>query len=195
MLFRSCFAWGIDNNLTRKVSLSDATWIASVKGLVAGCVNLGLALALGDKFPALPTLVGSLVVGFLAYGVSLALFVLGLRHLGTARTGAYFSAAPFFGAALALAGGEPITLNLVVAGALMGLGLWLHLTENHGHLHAHEAMDHEHDHVHDAHHRHEHMDQPGLALKPGEMHRHRHRHEPVEHEHAHFPDAHHRHTH
>ena len=191
----ACFAWGIDNNLTRKVSLSDATWIASVKGLVAGCVNLGLALALGDKFPALPTLVGSLVVGFLAYGVSLALFVLGLRHLGTARTGAYFSAAPFFGAALALAGGEPITLNLVVAGALMGLGLWLHLTEDHGHLHAHEAMDHEHDHVHDAHHRHEHMDQPGLALKPGEMHRHRHRHEPVEHEHAHFPDAHHRHTH
>lgn len=191
----ACLAWGIDNNLTRKVSLSDATWIASVKGLVAGSVNLGLALMIGDKIPAFLPLAGSLVVGFLAYGVSLALFVVGLRHLGTARTGAYFSVAPFFGAVLALAGGETITLKLAAAGALMGLGVWLHLTEQHRHWHVHEAMDHEHEHVHDAHHQHEHPDQPGLSLKPGGKHSHWHRHEPMAHEHAHFPDAHHRHTH
>lgn len=191
----ACFAWGIDNNLTRKVSLNDATWVASVKGLVAGCVNLGLALAIGDKLPAMPTLAGALSVGFLAYGVSLALFVVGLRHLGTARTGAYFSVAPFFGAALALASGELVTLRLIAAGLLMGLGVWLHLTERHEHGHVHEPMDHEHDHEHDEHHMHDHPDQPGLVLPPGQKHAHRHLHEPIEHAHAHFPDAHHRHSH
>jgi drug/metabolite transporter (DMT)-like permease len=131
----ACFAWGIDNNLTRKVSLNDATWIASVKGLVAGCVNLALALAIGNRLPSLPVVGSAMLVGFLAYGVSLALFVVGLRHLGTARTGAYFSVAPFFGAALALASGEPVTARLVTAGLLMGMGVWLHLTEQHAHPH------------------------------------------------------------
>ena len=193
----ACFAWGIDNNLTRKVSLNDATWIASVKGLVAGSVNLALALALGDRFPVLPTLAGAMAVGFLAYGVSLALFVVGLRHLGTARTGAYFSVAPFFGAALALVSGERITMRLVAAGLLMGLGVWLHLTERHEHGHVHEPMDHEHEHEHehDEHHQHSHPDQPGLVLPTGQKHAHRHRHETMEHAHAHFPDAHHRHGH
>jgi drug/metabolite transporter (DMT)-like permease len=191
----ACLAWGIDNNLTRKVSLADATWIASVKGLAAGTVNLALATMLGDHLPALPTLAGALIVGFLAYGVSLALFVVGLRHLGTARTGAYFSVAPFFGAVLALAEGEPLTVRLTGAGLLMGLGVWLHLTERHEHAHLHEAMDHEHEHEHDAHHQHEHPDLPGLVLRAGFKHSHRHHHEPMEHVHAHFPDAHHRHVH
>jgi drug/metabolite transporter (DMT)-like permease len=191
----ACFAWGIDNNLTRKVSLNDATWIASVKGLVAGCVNLALAVAMGDRLPSMPVLGGAMLVGFLAYGVSLALFVVGLRHLGTARTGAYFSVAPFFGAALALASGEPVTARLVAAGLLMGFGVWLHLTEKHEHPHVHEPMDHEHQHAHDEHHQHEHPDQPRLALAPGQKHAHRHHHDPMEHVHAHFPDAHHRHVH
>ncbi len=191
----ACLAWGIDNNLTRKVSLNDATWIASVKGLVAGSVNLALALAIGDRLPALPVLGGAMLVGFLAYGVSLAWFVVGLRHLGTARTGAYFSVAPFFGAALALASGEPVTASLAVAGLLMGLGVWLHLTEQHAHPHVHEPMDHEHEHAHDEHHQHDHPDQPRLVLAPGQQHTHAHHHERMEHAHAHFPDAHHRHAH
>jgi drug/metabolite transporter (DMT)-like permease len=187
----ACFAWGIDNNLTRKVSLVDATWIASVKGLVAGSVNLALAWALGDKLPGGPTLAAAMLVGFLAYGVSLALFVVGLRHLGTARTGAYFSVAPFFGATLALLGGEPITWRLVTAGLLMGAGVWLHLTEQHAHAHDHEAMEHEHAHTHDGHHQHVHA---GGQVVEG-SHTHPHRHEPLRHVHAHYPDAHHRHGH
>jgi drug/metabolite transporter (DMT)-like permease len=187
----ACFAWGIDNNLTRKVSLVDATWIASVKGLVAGSVNLALAWALGDKLPGGPTLAAAMLVGFLAYGVSLALFVVGLRHLGTARTGAYFSVAPFFGATLALLGGEPITWRLVTAGLLMGAGVWLHLTEQHAHAHDHEAMEHEHAHTHDGHHQHVHAD--GQVVEGS--HTHPHRHEPLRHVHAHYPDAHHRHGH
>ncbi|MEJ5060736.1 MULTISPECIES: DMT family transporter [unclassified Pseudomonas] len=187
----ACFAWGIDNNLTRKVSLTDATWIASVKGLVAGSVNLALAFIVGATLPPLPNLAGALVVGFLAYGVSLALFVIGLRHLGTARTGAYFSVAPFLGTLLAVAMGDPVSLPLLIAGSLMALGVWLHLTERHEHEHRHEAMQHEHEHVHDEHHQHEH-DEP-VAL--GTKHQHWHRHEPMTHSHPHFPDAHHRHDH
>lgn len=187
----ACFAWGLDNNLTRKVSLSDATWIASVRGLVAGSVNLVLALVAGASVPPLPNLAGALVVGFFAYGVSLALFVVGLRHLGTARTGAYFSVAPFMGALLALAMGESLTLPLLIAGVLMALGIWLHLTERHEHLHKHEILEHDHEHTHDAHHQHEH----DVYVAPGTTHRHWHRHTPMTHFHAHFPDAHHQHRH
>jgi len=187
----ACFAWGVDNNLTRNISLTDATWIASVKGLVSGSVNLILAISLGAAMPALPNLAGAMVVGFLAYGVSLALFVVGLRHLGTARTGAYFSAAPFFGASLALLMGEPVTMQLLIAGALMALGTWLHLTERHEHGHAHEELRHDHEHIHDEHHQHEH----DAAAIPGSKHSHPHLHQPQRHMHRHFPDVHHRHNH
>jgi len=187
----ACFAWGIDNNLTRKVSLTDATWIASVKGLVSGTVNLIIAFSLGASMPALPNLAAAMVVGFFAYGVSLALFVIGLRHLGTARTGAYFSVAPFFGAILALLMGETFTTQLLIAGALMALGTWLHLTESHEHEHTHLDMMHDHEHVHDEHHQHDH-DSP---ITPGTKHRHLHWHKLLAHKHPHFPDSHHRHSH
>lgn len=187
----ACLAWAIDNNLTRLVSLTDAAWIASVKGLVAGAVNLLLALSLGAALPPLPNLAAAMVLGFLAYGVSLALFVVGLRHLGTARTGAYFSAAPFVGAILALILGEPVTPSLLAAGALMAIGLWLHLSERHEHAHQHEMMAHDHQHVHDEHHHHAHS----TSVAPGVKHQHPHRHDTLQHSHAHFPDAHHRHVH
>src|SRR5207237_2816185 len=135
---------------------------------------------------------GAAVIGFLGYGVSLVLFVLGLRFLGTARTGAYFSSAPFVGALLSVAMfNEPLTLRLIAAGFLMAIGLYLHLAEAHEHEHLHEAIEHEHRHVHDEHHQHAHdADAP-----PGEPHSHRHPHEPVRHRHAHYPDLHHRHGH
>jgi drug/metabolite transporter (DMT)-like permease len=187
----ACLAWAIDNNLTRKVALNDATWIAAVKGLSAGTVNLLLASWIGSVLPSAPMLAGGLVLGLAAYGISLALFVVGLRHLGTARTGAYFSVAPFFGALLAVAGlSEPVTTGLLAAGALMALGVWLHLTEHHGHAHRHEPLEHEHEHEHDVHHAHPHANEPAA-----ERHNHRHRHEPLTHTHAHFPDEHHRHSH
>jgi drug/metabolite transporter (DMT)-like permease len=185
----ACFAWGLDNNLTRKVSLSDATWIASVKGLVAGSVNLIIAIILGITLPTWPNLVGAMVLGFFAYGVSLALFVLGLRHLGTARTGAYFSIAPFIGAALAVILGEPITTELLIAGLLMAVGVWLHLTEHHEHEHTHKVIEHYHVHIHDEHHQHIHESE----IEPSKSHRHIH--EQITHTHPHFPDAHHRHKH
>jgi drug/metabolite transporter (DMT)-like permease len=187
----ACLAWGVDNNLTRKISLADAAWVASVKGLVSGLVNLGLAFSLGASVPAWREAVGAMVLGLLAYGVSLALFVIALRHLGTARTGAYFSVAPFFGALLAVLMGEPVALPMLVAGGLMALGVWLHLAERHEHEHAHMMLCHDHEHVHDEHHQHGH--EPPLTA--GSKHHHPHWHQPQTHSHAHFPDTHHRHAH
>jgi drug/metabolite transporter (DMT)-like permease len=188
----ACLCWGIDNNLTRKLSAADPVQIAMLKGLVAGTVNLVLALARGAHLPAADIILAAGAIGFLGYGVSLALFVLGLRHLGAARTGAYFSLAPFIGAGLAvLLTGEPASPTLLAAGGLMGLGLWLHLAERHDHEHVHAAMAHEHRHRHDEHHQHEH----GPDAPPGEPHTHWHRHAPLVHRHPHYPDLHHRHDH
>lgn len=188
----ACIAWGVDNNLTRKVSGADPVEIAMAKGLVAGSVNLALAMSRGAQLPDAPHVVGAGVVGLLGYGVSLVLFVLALRYVGTARAGAYFSAAPFVGAALGiLLLSEAITWQLAIAAALMAFGLYLHLAERHDHEHAHEAMEHEHAHVHDDHHQHAH----GPSDPPGEPHVHWHRHEPLVHKHPHFPDLHHRHGH
>lgn len=188
----ACFAWGLDNNLTRKVALNDATWLAAVKGLVAGPVNLALALLIGSALPSPAAAAGAMGIGLLSYGVSLALFIVALRHVGTARAGAYFSIAPFAGTVLAVLLGSPVTWQLVAAGLLMGLGVWLHLTERHEHTHTHEAVTHEHSHTHDdGHHDHEH--DPPVA--PGTRHSHPHTHEAVTHTHPHYPDSHHRHTH
>jgi drug/metabolite transporter (DMT)-like permease len=189
----ACFSWGIDNNLTRKVALTDATWIASIKGLAAGTANLVLAVALGSQLPRSTEIAGAMLLGLLAYGVSLALFVVALRHLGTARTGAYFSVAPFLGAVLALLLGDAVTYKLLAAGALMAFGVWLHLTEKHEHEHVHEALDHEHEHVHGDDPHHDHAHDPPVGA--GTRHKHVHRHEPLRHAHAHFPDSHHRHDH
>jgi drug/metabolite transporter (DMT)-like permease len=188
----ACLCWGIDNNLTRKLSSADPVQIAMLKGLIAGSVNLTLAFASGATLPSTSILLTAGTVGFLGYGVSLALFVLGLRHLGAARTGAYFSLAPFVGAVLAvLMLDEPLSARLLTAGCLMGLGLWLHLSERHDHEHEHGAMEHEHRHWHDEHHRHEHS----ADISPGEPHTHWHRHTPLVHRHPHYPDLHHRHGH
>jgi drug/metabolite transporter (DMT)-like permease len=191
----ACLAWAIDNNFTRKVSLADASWIAMVKGLVAGATNLVLALALGAAWPPVPVVAAAALVGFASYGASLSLFVVGLRELGTARTGAYFSVAPFFGSVLAIMLlGEAVTAPLLAAGVLMAIGVALHLSERHEHRHVHEPMEHTHEHVHgmgDVHH--DHVHQP--AVEPGTRHSHAHRHQSMAHSHPHFPDAHHRHGH
>lgn len=188
----ACIAWGLDNNLTRKVSLSDPLQIVQLKGLIAGPFNLVLGFSIGA--PLAPSAAWPLaaVIGFFGYGISLVLYVVALRHLGAARTGAYFATAPFVGAVISVfALGDHVTVGLGLAGALMGIGVWLHLTEQHEHAHAHERMTHTHPHLHDEHHRHAH----GPDDPAGEPHVHPHRHEPLVHSHPHTPDMHHVHRH
>jgi EamA-like transporter family len=186
----ACLAWGIDNNLTRKLSSADPVATAMIKGLAAGAANAAFALIAGAAMPEARIIAAAALVGFLGIGVSLVLFVLALRHLGTARTSAYFSLAPFIGAVLAIGLlHEAMTASLLLAGLLMGFGLWMHLAERHVHEHEHEAFEHEHSHIHDLHHRHNH---DGPLPEP---HSHWHRHEPLRHRHPHYPDLHHRHSH
>lgn len=186
----ACLTWGIDNNLTRKLSSTDPIQIAMVKGSVAGIVNVVLAFGLGAVLPPAGAILAAALVGFLGYGVSLVLFVLALRHLGAARTGAYFSLAPFVGALVAIIGfGEPVTVPFATAAVLMGVGLYLHLTERHVHLHVHQPMEHAHAHLHDEHHQHAH----GASDRQGEPHTHFHTR--LIHSHPHYPDTHHRHRH
>ncbi len=188
----ACFGWAIDNNLTRKVSASDSVFIACVKGLLSGLMNCSIAFFIGNKFPALQTALSTMVIGLLSYGVSLVFFVLALRGLGAARSGAYFSAAPFIGSAVALIFfDEAASSTFWIASLLMALGVWLHLTESHEHEHRHDPVEHTHAHLHDEHHQHQH--QPGVEAR--EPHDHWHRHEPMLHKHPHFPDIHHRHSH
>lgn len=188
----ACLCWGIDNNLTQKVSSSDPFQIAAIKGLVAGSVNLAIALTMGASLPSWLVLSGAMVVGFFGYGLSLACFVLALRHIGTARTGAYFSLAPFVGAAVSLLLlHEGVGALFFGAAALMGAGVYLHLSERHEHKHHHETLRHAHRHTHDEHHQHEHS--PGID--PSQPHTHEHVHDPLTHTHPHFPDIHHRHAH
>jgi drug/metabolite transporter (DMT)-like permease len=188
----ACLGWALDNNLTRKISGSDALAIAMAKGLCGGAVNLALAATLAGPAPQVLTAVGAGVVGFLGYGVSLVLFVVALRELGTARASAYYATAPFFGVAIAFTVlAERPERTFWLALPLIALGVWLHLSERHGHGHAHEALVHDHPHAHDEHHRHTH----DFAWDGTEPHAHPHAHEPVTHAHAHTPDLHHRHGH
>jgi drug/metabolite transporter (DMT)-like permease len=184
--------WGLDNNLTRKVAAADATFIAATKGLVAGITNCALAIALGAYLPRLPLIAAAMTLGLLGYGLSLVLFVVALRGLGSARTSAYFSIAPFLGAAVAvIAFHEPASGAFWLSALLMAAGVWLHLIERHDHEHSHEALTHSHPHVHDAHHQHEH----DFAWDGTEPHSHPHVHQPIRHRHRHYPDLHHRHDH
>jgi drug/metabolite transporter (DMT)-like permease len=192
LITAACISWGIDNNVTRGLSGADPLQITMVKGLVAGTVNVSLALLTGAHLPSASFVLLAALVGFFGYGVSLTFFVRALRYLGAARTSAYFSTAPFIGAALGLTiFSGTLSTALVIAGALMAMGVYLHLSESHSHRHVHDVMEHDHSHTHDEHHRHSHE----AGMPAGEPHAHRHRHAPLVHSHPHYPDLHHHHDH
>lgn len=192
LIVGACLCWAIDNNLTRKVSSNDAMLVAGLKGLLAGLGNTAIALVSGLAWPSSSAVTASLVVGFFGYGLSLTLFVVALRTLGTARTGAYFSVAPIFGVLISLVLWPEVPGPLFwIAGALMALGVWLHVRERHEHGHTHAPLAHSHRHRHDEHHQHAHA----FAWSGAQPHTHFHRHEVLTHKHPHYPDIHHQHSH
>ena len=188
----ACLAWGLDNNLSRKVALCDPVQIAMIKGFAAGTTNLVIAFWQYRVFPDVRISLSAGLLGFLGYGVSLVLFIRALRHLGASRTGAYFSMAPFVGAVVGvILFGEDISFWLLAGAVLMSGGIWLYLTERHEHDHVHGEVSHEHAHAHGPHHQHSHDEHCPVC----EPHSHRHVHFPRAHCHSHFPDTHHRHWH
>jgi drug/metabolite transporter (DMT)-like permease len=184
-------AWSIDNNLSQRLSLRDPVAVTRVKTLVAGCVNVAAALAMGDQLPGAVPLAGALATGFLGYGLSIVLHLIALRHVGTARQAAYLATAPFIGAVAAVPVlGERLTWKEVGAGLVMAAGVAILVRARHGHRHVHDATEHDHAHVRDEHHDHAHEE-----AAPPEPHSHLHRHERLAHDHPHQPDPHHRHRH
>jgi len=191
-LIFACLGWSMDNNLTRHISHANPVFPVMIKGLVSGLILLGIALSLHSKLPSTMLALQAMAVGAMSYGLSLVLYVLAMRYLGAARTGAYFCTAPFVGAGASIFFlHEPVSMSFVLSAALMAIGLFLHFTENHDHLHVHEPITHEHEHVHDEHHRHQHES----SDPDNEPHSHIHTHEALEHAHPHMPDIHHRHDH
>jgi drug/metabolite transporter (DMT)-like permease len=188
----ACLCWGFDNHLTALIDGLTPSQSTFWKGLVAGTTNLTIG-TLATPLELSPATIGAaLVVGALAYGASIALYISAAQSLGATRAQIVFATAPFFGVLLAvLVLGDAFGWEHALAGALFVLGIVLFMFERHSHLHRHEPMEHEHEHRHDdGHHDHEH---PGLPSST--RHSHVHRHEAQEHAHPHLPDLHHRHGH
>ncbi len=191
LILAAMAGWGLDNNLTRQISDKDPVQIAMVKGLFSGAASLILAFALGKGIALQLPVAGGLAVGALCYGLSLVLFIKGLKGLGAFRTGALFSLAPFAGAlASVLVLGDRVRPAMAAAGLLMAAAATLVVREKHVHAHHHGRLSHAHAHIHsDMHHGHPH--EPAVR----EPHSHEHIHEEMDHVHGHWPDSSHRHIH
>jgi drug/metabolite transporter (DMT)-like permease len=180
----ACVLWGIDNNLTNKISSKDPLAIGIIKGLGAGSFTLAMALLLGRPLPGPTASLAALCLGAISYGISIALFILASRGLGAARTSAWFGAAPFAGAVLSLLVFREFPgLQFLAALPLMAGGALLLFGEKHEHRHVHMPLEHEHYYVADEHHP---FKTEGTCW---------HRHDETRHSHPHRPDIHHRHEH
>ena len=185
----ACVLWGLDNNLTRNISGKDPLVIVAWKGVVAGTFSFFLAFLLGNPMPSLPSIISTMILGFISYGMSTILFILSMRGLGAARTSALYGTAPLAGVLLSIIiFGESPSSSYSLAGILMIGGALMLINEEHAHSHTHTAMLHEHSHRHD---------DPTHAHDSGTVgtHSHEHEHAEEEHEHDHMPDLHHRHGH
>lgn len=184
-------SWGLENNCTRMLSIKDPIQVVVIKGFGSGLGALIIAVITGAYSSSVPYVLITLLLGFVAYGMSIYLYISAQRDLGAARTSAYYATAPFIGVVISwIVLKEPITSTFSIALFIMLFGTYFAVTENHAHRHSHIQVTHEHKHSHsDGHHNHHHKENV-----TGE-HSHEHTHEHLVHEHAHLPDLHHRHSH
>lgn len=187
----ACVCWGIENNCTRMLSLKDPLQIVMIKGFGSGLGSLSISLLIGERGTNLSYIAVALLLGFVAYGLSIYFYILAQRDLGASRTSAYYAFAPFIGMGLSLLiFMEKPSLSFMIALAIMIVGAFFAADEKHSHVHIHQQLSHEHRHNHhDQHHLHSH----DHAIE-GE-HSHFHTHEALSHQHTHTPDLHHIHTH
>lgn len=187
----ACICWGLENNCTRMLSLKDPLQIVVIKGFGSGTGSLVIAFLLKQHSARLLYIFAALLLGFVAYGLSIYFYIMAQRELGAARTSAYYAVAPFIGVLLSIIiFGQQITLSFILALVIMAAGAYFAGMEQHKHAHIHEEITHEHRHNHrDNHHNHLH----DYNIE-GE-HSHIHTHRKVEHTHRHTPDMHHSHAH
>ena len=156
-------SWGLENNCTRKISNKSSYQIVTIKGLCSGIASLIISIILGEKFPEIRYTIYALLLGYVAYGLSIFLYVRSQRDLGAAKTSAYYAIAPFIGTFLCfLVNGEALSASYFAGLILMIVGTVFVVIDTclikHTHLHTH-TITHTHDgytHTHVLTHEHEH---------------------------------------
>jgi hypothetical protein len=215
----ACACWGLENNCTRKLSSKNPIQIVVIKGFGSGLCSLAIAFAVRQFSTDLFYIILALLLGFVAYGLSIYFYIFAQRELGAARTSAYYAVAPFIGVLISvIVFGQKMNYSFLIALAVMIAGAYFAASERHLHAHVHEPVTHEHRHSHhDSHHEHAHeheheyeyhydtdhpagtVQAPGDFLKKGPPadgeHTHVHTHENIRHVHLHTPDIHHDHLH
>ena len=187
----ACVFWGVENNCTSRLSLKNPLQIVIIKGIGSGSGAFLIAIFTGVGTTNILYIAIALLLGFIAYGMSIYFYILAQRNLGAARTSAYYAFAPFVGVGLSfVVFKEMPTPSFLVALVVMITGAYLAAFERHEHEHAHKEAEHEHRHNHNDGH-HNHLHEPPIV---GE-HSHAHIHALHTHKHAHLPDLHHTHSH
>jgi len=191
LILLACVCWGMENNCTRMLSLKDPLQIVMIKGFGSGLGSLAIAVALSELSADLIYILLSLLLGFVAYGLSVYFYILAQRQLGAARTSAYYAFAPFIGVGLSfIVFGQQFTAPFWTGLVIMVAGSYFAVSENHNHQHTHDVLEHEHRHNHEDGH-HNHMHESSVERE----HSHIHAHVNITHAHKHTPDLHHIHTH
>lgn len=130
LVLMACVCWGFENNCTRMLSEKNPIEIVIIKGFCSGTGSLVIALCSGEKFPAMWYLLGALVLGFFAYGLSIFFYIYAQRYLGAAKTSAYYAVSPFIGVAASFVMlREAPTLLFLVALGFMIAGTYFASTE------------------------------------------------------------------
>lgn len=190
LVLAACICWGFENNLTRVLSSKDPMQVVVLKGFGSGAGALIIAFMIGKINAGILYILLALLLGFVAYGLSIFFYITAQRNLGAARTSVFYAAAPFVGVLASwIILGESISGSFLIALVIMITGTYFAISESHRHIHRHDAITHEHRHNHaDGHHDHLHE---GLE----DEHSHEHTHDEKKHKHSHTPDIHHRHPH
>lgn len=152
LVLGACVCWGFENNCTKMISNKSSVEIVTIKGCFSGLGSLIIAFIAGEGLPAVEWLVCVMLLGFVAYGLSINFYIKAQKQLGAAKTSAYYSVAPFMGVlfGMLLLGEQPnmrfyVALLIMLAGTL--IMAWDTITVEH--LHEHKEL-HEHEHIHAA---------------------------------------------
>lgn len=185
----ACLCWGIENNCTRMISNKSSIEIVVIKGTFSGLGSLIVAWIIGERIPSVIWMICVLLLGFVAYGLSIYFYVMAQKDLGAAKTSAYYSIAPFLGVVFGMLFlGERPAIQFYVALIVMMVSTYFMIKDTIGLQHTHEhTHTHTHEHAHgDTVHTHEHTHTHTHIHVHGEdSNNHEHHHKTMEHEHLH----------
>ena len=171
LVLGACVCWGIENNCTTRLATKSSEQIVMVKGIFSGLGSLTVALIIANPIPPIATILTTMILGFVAYGLSINFYILAQKDLGAAKTSGYYAIAPFLGVLFSMVFLQELPAwNFWLALAIMAAATYLMIrdsiglqhTHEHGHTHTHShshisggrIITHNHEHTH--HHTHPH---------------------------------------